>query len=322
MADRLVGRRGGLVAVATAPVSLNRCTLMRRDASPVVRLEAQRASRAERRRRSLRRGIARWHLDTVNTVRVTRVLLVALTFVDDDPMAARGAIRDFWHRFRDLAPDAPYFSWLELQRRGAPHYHAIIVNPPWQREGQARRWLTDHWPWSTIQPSVSSRSSGWFRARAGNYVKAYAKKPRSQPTVASVPPVSSSRAALRRPVVKGGAPSAQLQAHAQLVDPTDKSYQQDYDSVPRELRTFQCTRLVNRAADLDAHMDRPEIAWIYDPDPATGRIATGYLLATVHHTAARRGCSLPRRKRSRPRLIGTAPARRRGVTSTTTLVGR
>lgn len=97
-------------------------------------------SRGARRRRSLRRGIDLWHADTAPRAHArTRVALLALTVADADPMAARGAIRDFWHAFRERYGKRAYFSWAELQRRGEIHYHAMIVTPPWRTPAQAQR---------------------------------------------------------------------------------------------------------------------------------------------------------------------------------------
>jgi hypothetical protein len=265
--------------VTAAPVSLNRCTIKRVELEDPQRVEVGRSSRGERRRRNLRRGIDRWHQDVLLAARPRYVWRVALTFTSDDPLAARGKIRDFWKLLRDQVPGIRYFSWAELQHRGALHYHALIVDPPWSLEREARRWLTDHWPWSGIQPDVHRETGRWFRRRGGRYVKAYAKKP--------------------RPSIKtGNGPAAPAPRSAAAGDRPDKSYQQDYDELPREIRTFQCSRLAHFVQELDGHRERVEIAWIYDPDPVTGRIATGWVLARVAHTSAPRGCSLRKKKRA------------------------
>lgn len=43
---------------------------------------------------------------------------------------AFGAARRFWKAMRDRYGDLTYFCWLELTAAGAPHYHALLVNPP------------------------------------------------------------------------------------------------------------------------------------------------------------------------------------------------
>lgn len=249
--------------MTSAPVSLNKCSLMRDISDAGTRLEARRQSRTERRRRNLRRGIDRWHLDTVHTALPGRVWLVALTFAADEPAAARGKIRDFWHAYRELAPKSRYFSWLELQHRGAVHYHALVVGSPWRLQRDARRWIQGHWPWASIQPSVQSKPWQWFRQAGGRYVKAYAKKSTPKAATLSV---------------------------------RSKAYQQEYEEVPRELRTFQASRTRWKMAQLDEHRDQLDVGWYYAPDPATGRIAVGYVVATVRHTAARGGCTLRTRR--------------------------
>ena len=101
---------------------------------------------------------------------------VALTVEALEPEAALGAIRNLWQAFRKQYGRLPYFAWLELQRRGAVHYHALIVNPPWLFERDARHWLQQHWQLARVQPDVHRETADWFLSRAGAYVKAYAKK--------------------------------------------------------------------------------------------------------------------------------------------------
>lgn len=222
-----------------------------------LHVEIRTRTRTERRQKSLRRGISRWHLDTLQTVKVNRVHLIALTFVEADPMAARGAIREFWDHYRHISAE-PYFSWVELQQRGAVHYHAIIVNPPWRREGQARRWLTDHWSHSEIQPHVQVRSGSWFLRAAGRYVKAYAKK-------------------------EG------LSKH-----------QQDYEELPREIRTFQCSRTTWPAVELDAHLERPAVVNLADPhEPWEVRKEHFWITGVLEHVPGPGGCILRSQRRVR-----------------------
>src|SRR5215471_7691920 len=148
---------------------------MRNDLDHPRRLEIKQQTRGERRRRSLRRGIRNWHQDTCARVRPgQRVLLLALTVVDADPMAARGAIRDFWGASSKQFGKRPYFSWAELQRRGAVHYHAILVAPPWRLHRDAVKWIQAHWTLARITPSVTWRDWNWYVGKSGRYVRKYA----------------------------------------------------------------------------------------------------------------------------------------------------
>lgn len=163
---------------AARPVSLNHCTTSHRSLSDPIHLDINRTTPGDRRRKRLRTGIDRWHLSVCASKRpVKRVLLGALTFRDPDVSRARGSIQQFWKHYRRLNPNGRYFSWAELQLRGALHYHFMMIDPPWKLERQARAWIQAHWPHAGIQPSVQWRDATWFRKAAGRYVKAYAKKP-------------------------------------------------------------------------------------------------------------------------------------------------
>jgi len=262
----------------TAPVSLNYCAVMPQWWDSPRRLEIRKRSPAERRRRNLRRAIDRWYADTnawIPTVR--KVRLVALTFRDSDPMAARGAIREFWEHFRRTFGRTPYFSWAELQMRGAVHYHAMIVNDRWKRERDARRWIQKHWPHADIQPSVQLRDGAWWQRSAGGYVKKYAVDPSKREAVelGEGPPINRLR-------------------------PVDKSYQQQYEQLPREIRTFQHNLLEHYMSAVDQHVDRPIIVNTAPPmAPWTVRALNFWLAGVERHTVARWGCSLVLTKKRR-----------------------
>ena len=233
-----------------APGLLEPCALMRRHVDEPRRVTPDR-SRAAGRRRRLRVGIDRWHADTCSGGTIRNVLLVALTVAEPDPLAARGAIRDLWHDYRAEFGRRPYFSWIELQRRGAVHYHVLLVNPPWALERDARRWLQQHWRLASIQPSVQARSPRWFRREAGAYARAYAKKI----------------------------------GH--------KAYQQAYDSLPRELRTFESNRLAHTAAELDKHIDKYEVVCTAPPGaPWWQQLESLWIVAHWTHVTERRWCTL------------------------------
>ena len=242
-----------------APGLLEPCAIMRRALDEPRRVKLDR-SRAAGRRRRLKVGIDRWHADTCSGGGIRNVMLVALTVADEDPIAARGAIRDLWHDYRAEFGRRPYFSWIELQRRGAAHYHALLVNPPWPFVRDARHWLQQHWRLAQIQPDVKQQTPAWFRKEAGAYARAYAKKI----------------------------------GH--------KAYQQAYDSLPRELRTFESNRLRHTAAELDKHRERFVARYLrekadrfhYQPEELE-------LVARLHHVTERRWCTLRTAPRDLPR---------------------
>jgi hypothetical protein len=199
----------------------------------------------------LRRGIDRWHADTRACVRVRRVLRIALTVTASEPEAAIGAIRALWNAFRTQYGKVPYFSWIELQRRGAVHYHALIVNPPWHLEREARYWLQRHWQLAQIQPDVHTEMPAWFADQAGGYVKAYAKK-------------------------RG-----------------NKAYQQEYENLPRELRTFESNRLEHQVAELDEHLDKFEVVCTAGPGaPFWQQLESLWIIGHWTHTTEGRWCTL------------------------------
>lgn len=256
-------------------VSLNHCAFMHKALNDPVRLELVGLSRGERRRRSLCRGIARWHLDTLASTRGRpRVLRLALTSEDPDPLAVRGAIRAFWTGFRNQFGRHRYFSWAELQLRGAVHYHALIVDPPWRLRRHADRWIRRHWPHARIQPDITFQEWSWFTANAGRYVRNYAKK---------------------RPLNSQSIPGTVSGS---------KAYQQDYDQLPREIRTWESNRLAHRVAELLEHLDGGEIVCTAPPfAPRWERVHYYWLIARLRHTPPRSGCTLIKNHAASERLL-------------------
>jgi hypothetical protein len=131
---------------------------------------------AARRRERMHGGIRAWTVDVAATGGCRRgVALLVLTF-DTDPTAGRyqGAIRRFWDLYRKRFGRLRYFSWLELQKSGRYHYHAMIVDapPPWKdHDTQAIRQI-----WAEGLAWIKWRGKGWFNARACKYAASYAKK--------------------------------------------------------------------------------------------------------------------------------------------------
>ena len=231
------------------PVSLNTCSIIEQPLEAPIHLEVTgRQSRGERRRRSLRRGIDLWLADAHARARTRRpVLLLALTFADADPLAARGAIVYFWQQFRKAFGKRFYFSWAELQAREAVHYHALIYDPPWTLRRHARRWVEAHWPHARIQPSVDFRDNTWWMSKAGSYVKAYAKGKQSRAS-------------------------------------PGKAYQQDYDLLPREIRTWECNRLGHTVKELANHTDRAIVVNTNPFAPWSIKRLHYWLIARGEHT--------------------------------------
>lgn len=265
------------------PVSLKYCTVIDTPLRDPIHLEPTgRVSRGERRRRSLRRGIALWHADACARARPRRsVLLLALTFRDDDPMAARGAILQFWRAYRSKFGKRLYFSWAELQRRGAVHYHALLYDPPWTLRRHAAEWIQAHWPHADIQPNVQFRDYSWFVAKSGSYVRKYAS------------------------TKFGNTASA-------------KSYQQEYDELPREIRTWECNRLAHPVRVVLEHTDRPVIVNLNPFAPWPIRRLHWWLISRqVHCVPAAGRCSLALTKK-RLRISPNLRSRREdsGVTTT------
>lgn len=296
-------------AAASAPVSLQHCALMRRDLAEPKRLALHRPSRGERRRRSLRRGIDRWHTDVCARARdKVRVLLLALTFQDPQPIAAQGAIRAFWQAYRKEFGKRPYFSWAELQKRGAVHYHAIFVCPPWRRDRDVRAWVKAHWPHGTLQPTPLWRDDRWFRQAAGRYVKQYAKEPRKDPRLHRNG-TSSLDVTVRTPEDLDAGPG---------LDELDKSYQQDYELLPREIRTWECSRLSELVAVIDQHRSRWDIVNTNPFAPWPIKQLHYWLIGQVlHPTPTPEWCTLAAKQRPLPKLARSGRVRRNaGVTST------
>lgn len=266
-----------------APVFLKHCAISRNELEVPRHLDIRNRTSGDRRRARLRRGIDRWHQSVCADGRgVRRVAIVTLTIAKPEPLAAQGAIMEFWHSARVAFPGLRYFSWAELQRRGAVHYHAIWLNPVWRTRGQAVRWIRAHWRHAGITPHVEFKERSWFVDRGRKYVTAYAKK--------SPPLRTASRSG-------------------------SKGYQQDYDQMPREIRTFQHQVLAHYVADLDAHRTRgvvdylgPLMARWYE------RIEHYWIIYVDRHLDGDGPCKIPfRHTRKRPRQSTETLGRSREV---------
>lgn len=258
-------------------VFLNQCSVIGTAVDPPLTYEVTGRDAASWRRKRLRQGIARWHKSVCDGPRpVEFVELLTLTSRSAAPAAAQGAIMAFWRGMRRDYPGLRYFSWLELQWRGAPHYHAIIVNPPWRTRGEAVARIRRHWRLGSITPNLKVRDGAWFVRAGGAYVRKYANK---------APQWSGAR---------GSGPGTPRR-------PVDVHYQQDYSDVPRELRTFQHQVLEHAMDDVDVHLDRAE--WRYVPEQVTrGGFEPAYvqLMQRLHHRCGRPMGNIRLRQRKRP----------------------
>lgn len=174
-------------------------------------------SGAQRKRR-LARGIQRWDLDAQLCAEPTRrIATITLTIPEKEPEAAVGRVYRFWRQVRQRWLGARYFCWLELQARGAVHYHCVWLNPPALPHKEMYAWVDRAWGPGRTQYRVHYERDALRKEI--DYAVSYAKK-------------------LGR-----------------------KSYQQRYDAVPRQLRTFMSQRLEIPPAVLDEHRDRD--VWQY-----------------------------------------------------------
>lgn len=150
-------------------VSLNQCTTLRDPISPARQIDPP--TRTAVRRRRLHRGAGRFHRDVQNDGRrFHRVFLFALTVIDLDVEVAQGAMRHLFKQLRDTHAGLRYMWWAEFQRRGAIHFHGMLVEPGFDLEVQASEWFKKHWPLATIRPWARQKSAAWFRDRGADYV--------------------------------------------------------------------------------------------------------------------------------------------------------
>lgn len=157
--------------------SLRPCTrgAIMREASEVMVRPLPTYSRAAARRRRLHRGVELWNLDRKNCAEPTRrIAFVTLTFADRDITRAQGCARDFWGAVRHKWLGTRYFCWLELNRDGQVHYHAIWVNPPNRQKVNLLSWVDAHWGQGRTQVRFKQPSRG--DDGLVDYVLKYAKK--------------------------------------------------------------------------------------------------------------------------------------------------
>jgi len=154
--------------------SLYGCDTMR-ELYPETRTCQPSRTRTAARRRRLARGVARWaQVNALDSLYVRRAAEITLTMDTADYEAAEGKAREFWARVRDLWPGVRYFCWLELQRSGRLHYHALWLNPPHRSRVDLVRWVTH--AWGAGRTRTRFHDAAWMRRQGTDYVLSYAKK--------------------------------------------------------------------------------------------------------------------------------------------------
>ena len=162
---------------AVAPRStegLHGCDVMRAPLAEPRSFPPSRSKGAARRRR-LARGVDRWiQDDRLQRRPAKRVMLLLFTSSGQTFESVEGRIRDFWHTVRDRWGDQQYFSWLEITAAGAPHYHAMWVDPPVRDDARLKRWLERTWGRGFVK--IRNRSDYCLRESGAKYITAEAKK--------------------------------------------------------------------------------------------------------------------------------------------------
>lgn len=184
-----------------------------REPGAVQRLAVPSRRPSARRKRRLVTGLARWDQDLqLSGEQPRRIATLTFTLPEGDPAAAVGRMYTFLRRVRQQWLGTRYFAWLELQARGAAHYHMVWVNPPVVPHKQMYAWVDRAWGGGRTQYRVHYQHGALQKEL--EYALSYAKKMGK------------------------------------------KAYQQRYDTVPRELRTFMNQRLEFDGRALDEHRDQ------------------------------------------------------------------
>lgn len=150
------------------------CRTTRTALETPLRVTASRDRSALRSARA-HRGLDRWECalrwDRVN---VRYVRFITLTTESPDVGVVTGRMEELWHRIRSRWPNARYFWKLEIQARGAAHYHMFWINAPTIAKGFTLKWLTGVWGLGFVHEKRIP-GSVWKRSGAG-YLRSYLKK--------------------------------------------------------------------------------------------------------------------------------------------------
>jgi hypothetical protein len=154
-----------------------------------------------------------------------------------------------------------YFWWAEFQKRGAIHYHMILVDSPFRDEPEAKRWLTSHWTdaqgnkLADIQAWTQYRSADWFKRAGGDYILKDVRK------------------------LNG------------------KRYEQEYTRMPRGWRTFRCHQLTFTAREHQEHESKAHTVCVAPAEaPWHEKIEQIYVDRVDRHVPHPDGCRLTQRK--------------------------
>lgn len=165
-----------------------------------------------------------------------------------------------------------YFWWPEFQKRGALHYHAILIDPPFELVREARAWFDAHWttadgaPLAGIQTWVDWKAFAWFRKSGGAYILKDVRK------------------------LSG------------------KVYEQDYTHMPKGWRTCSSNRLEFELAEHQEHESKAHTACAAAPgDPYHVKLYETYVWRVDEHVPALGGCRLTRRRDNGLALRRLAP---------------
>ena len=157
-----------------------------------------------------------------------------------------------------------YFWWAEFQRRGAIHYHMMLVDVPFADEAHAKKWLTDNWTAADgarlagIQTFTKYRSAAWFRDAGADYVMKDARK-----------------------------------GHR-------KAYEQEYSRMPRLWRTFRNNQLAFTAREHQEHETKAHTMCTAAPDvPWHERMHHIWVYRVDTHVPQEGGCRLTQRRPAR-----------------------
>ena len=171
-----------------------------------------------------------------------------------------------------------YFWWAEFQKRGALHYHAIVLDPPFAAIRDARHWFDKTWRSALpagvfrTQCYVEFRSSSWFRKSGGDYVLKDLRK------------------------LNG------------------KAYEQEYSRMPAGWRTFRSHQLTFTAAE---HQEHESKAWtVCTADAAAPwhqKTKEIFIYRVDHHCPQDGGCRLTQRKARGRKQQDVAGSRKNAV---------
>jgi hypothetical protein len=132
-------------------------------------------SRAAGRRRRLKRGAARFVQDIAcRRLRVWGSFLVTFTTETAEHTQVQGQMRRVMTAIRNRWGEQDYFVWVELQERGAIHYHLMWLNPKPRMGDRWYKWITREWGLGRV--NTSYRGKGWYQQHGLNYVLKYARK--------------------------------------------------------------------------------------------------------------------------------------------------